>query len=120
MKKKTKTKPSTVDTLRSETAYGGIRLIFGLPFYISGLVSLAIAALLVPVALSSGSPITIGIIAVLVIAGLFNLSIPALANALLDIADASVRNETREAQRDARAAYEEYKRSQPGAARQSA
>jgi hypothetical protein len=96
---------SELELLRSGSAYQGARSFLGIPFIIFGCLFFAGAAV---------SLVTMGILAALVqvICGLFCLGIVALAGALFDLADCALRAETRDKAREARDAYDAYRRQQ--------
>lgn len=104
-----------ISSVRNSSAYGGARTFFGLPFAIAGAVMIVGAVLCLFIGLQAESAarwVALGYAVAAIIGGLFFLSIPALAGAIFDMADCSLRNEAREAARDAKAAYDQYRRNE--------
>ena len=124
MKKKSSTATAAttpLDSIRKSTGYPGARMMFGLPFLITGCAYLLIGGWVV---ISNASHIlntsefnsanffSFVAGAACLVAGLFALGITFLADAIFDIADCSIRNDSRETMRISKEAYEAYRKNQ--------
>jgi hypothetical protein len=119
--KKKPAKQSNLEPLqefRKSSAFPGFRLFFGVPFYVLAAVICSISSSWI---LATFADESIHNLFVATIIGttffvvMFILSIPALAGALFDIADAAIRADKRAADQAARDAYEAYRKNQASA-----
>lgn len=115
MKKKSSPKTTPLEALRKNSAYSGHRFFFAMPFYVMAAAQFLSGCAWIVTVLQSESLMDVlalwgGLVTMLGI--MFTLSIPAALGALFDIADAALRAESREAEKAAKAAYDDFKRNQ--------